>query len=765
MTTADKGQSTLKRRLITSALPYVNNEPHLGNLVQVLSADVFARYCRLRGHETLYICGTDEYGTATENRARQEGTTPRELCDRYFAIHRDIYQWFDILFDHFGRTSHPVHTEITQGIFKKINKRNYIAERTTQQLYSERMQLFLADRYVVGICPHCNYENARGDQCENCGTLLDPTDLKEPKSALDGTRPVLRSTRHLYINLPRLLPDIARWLQESGATTRWALNATRMTEAWLRDGLQERAITRDLSWGIPVPLDGYQGKVFYVWFDAPIGYISITAEHTPEWRSWWQNPTEVDLYQFVGKDNIPFHTVIFPATLLGTGEQWTLLHHISSSEYLNYEGGQFSKSRGVGVFGNDAIESGIPSDMWRFYMLYNRPERSDYSFVWEDFYQRINIELIGNVANFFNRLIGFIHRFYQDVLPPESQRRSAPPDTQSPEEHTQFVAERYLNSQMQSAIDEYETLLERVEIRAALRKVCALSDIGNKLFQRYEPWKSPSSSSTCQLVSSLVSVARNLAVMLAPFLPRTATQAAQQLGITEPLSWEMLRQPPPPGPVRAGTPLFKLLEKGDIAAMRARYGSQKQPHAAATPEKKTQATKSSSISAHHFNATVRLIAARIVEVRAHPTADRLYVEILDDGSGNPRQIVSGLVPYYRAEELQGLTVVIVDNLKSARLRGVESRGMLLAAESPDSDVPVVLTVEAPPGTPMVLSDPQASQPNVPHKIPEALKPISIERFSAFPLAVKSHKVVVGDYPLLCEGKPLTVSRIAHGKVS
>src|SRR5512136_216585 len=407
----------MERRLITAALPYVNNIPHLGNIIQDLSGDAFARYCRLAGYETLYVCGTDEYGTATETKALEEGVTPRELCDRYHAVHADVYRWFDISFDKFGRTSVPVHTEITQHIFLKLHENGFIVERTMQQPYCEHCGRFLADRYVLGTCPHCRYPDARGDQCENCGKLLDPAELVEPRCSVCGARPVIRETRHLFIDLVKILPKLRNWIEGAAEKGFWARNAVQMTYAWMRDGLKERAITRDLKWGIPVPLDGYRDKVFYVWFDAPIGYISITAEHTEDWRRWWKAPKDVKLFQFVGKDNIPFHTVIFPTSLLGTGEDWTTLHHMSSTEYLNYEGGKFSKSRGVGVFGTDARETAIPVDVWRFYIFYNRPERSDFDFTWKDFQEKANAELIGNLANLVNRTLQFVQRFYEGRLP------------------------------------------------------------------------------------------------------------------------------------------------------------------------------------------------------------------------------------------------------------------------------------------------------------------------------------------------------------
>ncbi|MGN0906753.1 MAG: methionine--tRNA ligase, partial [Bullifex sp.] len=337
----------MKKRLITSALPYVNNIPHLGNLTQVLSADVFARFCRLRGYETLYICGTDEYGTASETRALKEGVTPRELCDHYHAIHRDIYKWFNVSFDYFGRTSTEKQTEIVQAIFREVDAHGYITEREIEQLYCPKCGRFLADRFVEGKCPHCGSEGARGDQCDACQTLLEPTELIEPHCSVCGTTPEVRKTKHLYIDLPKALPLLKEWMEKASVDGFWAKNAIQLTNSWIRDGLRERCITRDLKWGIPVPKPGYENKVFYVWFDAPIGYISITANYTDDWKRWWQSPEDTELFQFIGKDNIPFHTVIFPSSLLATGEKWTMLHHMSSTEYLNYEGGKFSKSLGI----------------------------------------------------------------------------------------------------------------------------------------------------------------------------------------------------------------------------------------------------------------------------------------------------------------------------------------------------------------------------------------------------------------------------------
>ena len=325
--------------LITSALPYVNNIPHLGNIIgSVLSADVFSRYCKARNVNALYICGTDEYGTAVETKAIEEGKTPQEICDKYYRIHSDIYQWFDIGFDYFGRSATPHQTEITQAIFADLNKNGYIEQKTQLQLYCPKHQRFLADRFVEGTCPKCAFPDARGDQCDKCGNLLDPMELIDPRCKIDATTPVPRDTTHFYLKLDALQPKVETFVREN--ESKWTANAQAITNSWLKQGLESRSITRDLKWGVPVPLKGYEDKVFYVWFDAPIGYISITANYTDagneggeEWKKWWQpNPdTEVELYQFMGKDNVPFHTVLFPASLLGTGQPWTLLHDLSTT--------------------------------------------------------------------------------------------------------------------------------------------------------------------------------------------------------------------------------------------------------------------------------------------------------------------------------------------------------------------------------------------------------------------------------------------------
>lgn len=770
----------MKRRLITSALPYVNNVPHLGNLIQVLSADVFARFCRLRGYETLYVCGTDEYGTATETRAAEEGVTPRELCDRYHAIHADIYRWFGIAFDKFGRTSTPLQTEIVQDIFKKLDAAGYISEQTIEQLHCAKCNRFLADRYVRGTCPHCGYTDARGDQCESCGKLLDPTELKDPRCSSCGETPKLKSTRHLYIDLPKIKPRLEKWIAEASSKGFWANNAIQMTQAWIRDGLRERAITRDLKWGIPVPKAGYEDKVFYVWFDAPIGYVSIAANYAAEkgqdWKafndSWWKNPSEVDLFQFIGKDNIPFHTVIFPSSLLGTGEDWTLLHHMSSTEYLNYESGKFSKSKGIGVFGTDAVASGIPADVWRFYVFYNRPEKADALFTWKDFQEKVNGELIGNLGNLVNRTLSFVSRYYDGTIP---EGKSDPVFWEKVREYEADIAAK----------------LERAELRDAFRAAFELSSFANKTFQDGEPWKTRKENpeAACGLIRDLCHVVRDLAVIIHPYLPASADRLAGFFGLKVGkggLSWSDIGTPKGISTVTTPEVLFAKLEDDFVNELRDRYsGSQKeraereeaakaapaaapsvkaQANAPAVPASGAASTGPAAPSAPlepadlRFAKLVDLRVAEIKKIERHPKADKLYIETLDI-AGEERVIVSGLVPFYKEEELLGKRIIVAYNLKPAKLRGVESKGMLLAASAKNAEgVETVEVLDAgsiPTGTRVVAEGLAAA---------EAPSEIDIDTFFSIPITTSGGAVKVGGRTLSAAGIQIKTAKVADGEV-
>ncbi|GHV85799.1 methionine--tRNA ligase [Spirochaetia bacterium] len=756
----------MKRRLITSALPYVNNVPHLGNLIQVLSADVFARFCRLRSYETLYICGTDEYGTATETKAAEEGISPKELCDRYHKIHAGIYTWFNIGFDKFGRTSTPVQTDVTQHLYQKLDEHGYISEKTNEQLYCGSCKRFLADRYVRGICPHCGSADARGDQCESCGKLLDPTELKDSRCFSCGASPSLEKTSHLYIDLPKIKDRLQAWIKEASVKGEWANNAIQMTAAWIRDGLHERAITRDLKWGIPVPRPGYENKVFYVWFDAPIGYISITgnlaSDNGKDWKAfvdyWWKSPGETELFQFIGKDNIPFHTVIFPSTLLGSGEDWTMLHHMSSTEYLNYEGGKFSKTRGIGVFGTDVMETGIPADVWRFYLFYNRPEKADALFTWKDFEEKVNGELIGNLGNLVNRTLSFVTRYYDGTIPGVPSENGG-------------------NSSLSwDEVRRFETditaKLERAELRDAFRLVFELSSYANKVFQDGEPWKyrKEDPPKAAALIRDLCHLVRDIAILIEPYMPESAGRIAFFFGLSlhsapgaaanPGLNWNDLGSPSGlPGPVKSEV-LFTKLENEKITELREKYsGSQKDRETAVL-----SVDKVTDKAAPDFASTLDLRTAKIVKIERHPNAEKLYIETLEigktEGGTEERVIVSGLVPFYKEEELLGKHIIVVYNLKAAKLRGVESRGMLLAASDhngPDGAerCEVLDSSGLAVGTRVVLEGTEAGAPPA---------EITVDTFFSIPIQVTDHIVTSGGKALTLDGKPVKTGLIANGEV-
>ena len=514
-----------KRVLITSALPYVNNVPHLGNIIgSLLSADVFARFSRLRGRHTLFICGTDEYGTATETKALEEGTTPAEICSKYHKLHKEIYEWFNLSFDKFGRTSTPEQTELCQSIFWKLYENKFIFEETVEQLFCESCDRFLADRFVEGTCPFCAFVDARGDQCDKCGKLINAPDLQDAKCKLCKAAPRLKASKHLYLDLPALQPQIDEWLSETLAKDSccWTQTARVIAASWLKEGLKPRCITRDLKWGTPVPLPGFEDKVFYVWFDAPIGYLSITKCCVGDaWEEWWKRPQDVELFQFMAKDNVPFHAIIMPATQLATREPFTLVDHLVAVEYLNYEDSKFSKSRGIGVFGNDVMQTQIPSDVWRYYLISIRPESADSSFSWQDLMTKSNSELLNNLGNFCNRALSFLFKNFAGVVQ----------DVSLTERDTQLLVS--VDQELTLFLD----LMGKARLRDGLRQLLKMSALGNLYMQDTKPWELIKRDKT--RAGSVVSLSANLVALLSllfsPFIPQTCETLRRYLNLSQEL--------------------------------------------------------------------------------------------------------------------------------------------------------------------------------------------------------------------------------------
>ncbi|KAH9496097.1 hypothetical protein Btru_012715 [Bulinus truncatus] len=572
--------------LITSALPYVNNVPHLGNIIGcVLSGDVFSRFARLRNYNVLYICGTDEYGTATETKAMEEGVTPKEICDKYNKLHIQIYKWFNIDFDFFGRTTTDKQTEIAQDIFWKLYNNGYVLKDSVDQLKCTECNKFLADRFVEGICPLCGFDDARGDQCDGCGKLINAVELKNPKCKMCKSSPVIQNSNHLFVDLPKLEPILSSHLNRVIESGTWTNNAKMITSSWIRDGLKPRCISRDLKWGVPLPLEGYTDKVFYVWFDAPIGYISITANYTPEWRQWWKNPQQVELYNFLGKDNVPFHSVIFPSCLLGTNDGYTVVNHMIATEYLNYEDSKFSKSRNSGVFGDQAERTGIPADIYRFYLLYVRPESQDTAFSWDDFLLKNNSELLNNLGNFINRALMFLHNNFNGVVQ----------EMLLTEDDVELLAQ--ITDQLKS----YISNLEACRLRDGIRNILTISRLGNQYMQISKPWVlTKGTPEEIKRAGSVIAVCANVAcllsVLLQPYMPTTSSVIQQQLQAPPSVNYiggEFVPMLQPGHQIGQPSPLFQKLEATTMAELKAKF--------AGKPEEKSKKPTNKEVKSSQSN--------------------------------------------------------------------------------------------------------------------------------------------------------------------
>lgn len=475
----------MTRQLITSALPYINGIKHLGNLVgSMLPADVYARYLRLRGEDVLYICATDEHGTPAELAAAEAGLPVAQYCAEQHEVQKRIYEGFDLSFDYFGRSSSPQNAEITQNIARQLHANGFIEARTTRQVFSPADGRFLPDRYIEGTCPHCGYNRARGDQCENCTRVLDPTDLLEPRSAVSGSTELeIRETSHLFLLQSKLADEVAEWVDANSED--WPVLASSIARKWLTEGLQDRAITRDLDWGVPVPADTWpemaaEGKVFYVWFDAPIEYIGATKEWAdagqnddPNWKDWWYDvDSEVRYTQFMAKDNVPFHSVMFPATLLGTRDAWKKVNVLKAFNWLNYYGGKFSTSRQRGVFTDAALEL-LPADYWRYFLIANAPESDDTSFTWELFASSVNKDLADTLGNFVNRVLSFSAKRFGGTVP---------------EGGTPGRPEEELGRRMAALLAELETNLDSLQFRKAAQSLRTMWSEGNVYLEDKAPW-------------------------------------------------------------------------------------------------------------------------------------------------------------------------------------------------------------------------------------------------------------------------------------
>jgi methionyl-tRNA synthetase len=556
-----------RRYLITSALPYINGVKHLGNLVgSMLPADVYARYLRARGEEVLYVCATDEHGTPAELAAAAAGLGVAEFCAEQHQVQARLGDAFGLSFDVFGRSSSPENHELTQMFGRLLDANGLIEERLTQQMYSIDDARFLPDRYIVGTCPHCGYAHARGDQCENCGNLLDPTQLLEPRSAISGsTNLEVRESRHLFLLQSKLVPQLREWL---GAKRDWPVLSRSIGLKWLDEGLGDRAITRDLFWGVPVDRPGFEGKVYYVWFDAPIAYIAATREwarargEPDAWRSWWYEADEVTYVQFMAKDNVPFHTIGFPCTIIGSGEPWKLVDYLKAFNWLTYYGGKFSTSQGVGVFMDDALEI-LPADVWRYYLMANAPESDDASFTWETLAVSVNKDLADTFGNFVNRALTFTARRFDGAVPTGGE----------PGEE-----EERLRTDIDAGLGALGERLAEMEFRKAMGELRALWSRANEYFDRKEPWARikedrEDAALTLRTCVNLIAVFARAA---APVLPSTAQRVLDALEVPgAERGWPTAFAPEllaPGRPIAVPEVLFRKLTDDDVAAWRRRFG-------------------------------------------------------------------------------------------------------------------------------------------------------------------------------------------------
>ena len=510
--------------LITSALPYINGVPHLGHMVGcLLPSDVYARYMRMMGNEVLYICGTDEHGTASEVGALKENMPVEEYCDKYHERHKQTYKDFNLSFDYFGRTSSEQNKEMTYHIFSGLDKNGYIAEKTMKQIYSIDDKMFLADRFITGTCPHCGYEKARGDQCENCTKVLEPTDLINARSTISGsTNLEVRETKHLFLNLPKIEPQLVEWLKTKEAF--WPDVAYSIAKKWVKEGLQPRCITRDLKWGFPVNKEGYEDKVFYVWFDAPIGYIGITKQWSDEnpderdWKDWWMDAHDVRYVEFMGKDNVPYHSITFPATMLGTGENWTKVDYLKGMSYLTFEGGKFSKSENRGIFAEDAIKE-FPADYWRYWLMANAPESSDSSFTFDGFAATVNKDLNGVLGNFVQRVLKMTASKLGTSVP----------------QGAEFTAdENELIETLQARVNDYFKYMNEMEFRKAVAELRAIWVEGNNYITKTEPWTVIKENQTRAetILRVCLNLIRIMAILSAPLMPDTAEKMLTKFGLS-----------------------------------------------------------------------------------------------------------------------------------------------------------------------------------------------------------------------------------------
>ncbi len=689
---------TFKRTLVTTALPYANGPLHLGHLTGTyIPADIFVRYKRLRGEDIIHIGGSDEHGVPITIQADKEGVSPKEIVDRYHALHKAVLEKLNIAIDNFSRTSLPIHHQTTQEFFLDFERRGILIKKVEQQFYDEAKQQFLPDRYVIGTCPVCQFPEANGDQCENCGTYLSATELINPKSKLSGNTPVLKETLHWYFPLGKY-QDFLETLIESHAND-WRPNVINYARTWLKQGLGERAITRDLSWGVPVPIQSEEakGKVIYVWFDAVLGYISSTKEWAqkqgkPElWRTYWQQP-DTRLIHFIGKDNVVFHAIMFPAMLKAWNDgnpdaQYIIVDNLPASEFINIEGKKFSKSRGYAIYAHEFLEK-FPADTLRYIIAANYPENRDSDFSWKDFQNRVNGELADTLGNFVKRAIDFTNSKFDGIVPADCSLE----DWNS------------IGIDWTQTFRELETLFEEIHIRDACFKTMEVARFANKFLTDAEPWKTYKTdrAQSAKTIAISLNLCHTLATIFSPILPEASEKIFNMLNINE-RAWESAKLPKLPAGHRlsgSSEVLFKKIDDKDIAPELEKIEKLVQEFAEKEQQKVQQESSQKSsipdlkpvITIEDFE-KIDLRVATVLASEKVPRADKLLKLTLKLGN-EERVILSGIAEHYTAEEMIGKHVIIVANLAPRKMRGIESQGMLLAVTDSTGKVRVIEAQDA-----------------------------------------------------------------------
>ncbi|MDE7402826.1 MAG: methionine--tRNA ligase [Muribaculaceae bacterium] len=663
-----------KRTLITTALPYANGPVHIGHLAGVyVPADIYARYLRLQGREVLMIGGSDEHGVPITIKARNEGVTPQDIVDRYHKIIKDSFEEFGISFDVYGRTTSETHRKTASDFFRKLYDKGEFVEKTSMQLYDPEANQFLADRYVVGTCPHCGNEHAYGDQCEACGTSLNATDLINPKSAITGAEPVLRETKHYYLPLDKWQPDLEKWILEDHKE--WKSNVYGQCKSWLDMGLQPRAVSRDLDWGIPVPVEGAEGKVLYVWFDAPIGYISNTIDLVgDDYTKWWKDP-ETRMLHFIGKDNIVFHCIVFPAMLMADGS-YNLPDNVPANEFLNLEDDKISTSRNWAVWLHEYLRD-FPGkqDVLRYVLTANAPETKDNNFTWRDFQARNNSELVAILGNFVNRAVVLTHKYFDGVL-------------QAAVELTE--AEEKLIAQVKELKKEMSEALDTFHFREALKLAMDMARAGNQYLQETEPWKVAKSdmTRTGTILNIAINLCANLSIAFEPFLPFMSEKLVKMLG-GDKITWDMLGcfdLVPAGAHIGEAQLLFEKIEDSEVEAQVQKLLDTKK----ANEMKAWKPEPVKSECAFEDFEKVDIRVGRVLECCKVKKSKKLLQFLIDDGTGTPRTILSGIAQSYEDPSvLVGKEICFVANFAPRKMMGIESQGMIMSAVNPDGTLTVV----------------------------------------------------------------------------